>query len=299
MQATKVSEVFLQPEANGLLMQQSKSWSTIKLDYLTRYLERFIVAMRGKKWRAIHYIDLFAGPGKNQINESDEIVIGSPLIALTQKRPFDRYFFSDIVVDNITALDQRCTASQQYKKVKCSVGDANEQVNTIKARIDQIDRKFISGGNSWSSLNIAFLDPFGLELKWSTVETLAQVKFMDLIIYYSQMGITREASKEIDKPVPTVIDEFFGGTEWRAIYCEYQKHDEMFYHRKLLDLYKGKLEEFGYVIREADTDEPLIRSAKRRAPLYRLLFASKHKLGNKFWNDVTRKDATGQMKLKL
>ncbi len=299
MQATKASNVFLQPEADGLLMHQSKSWSTIKLDYLTRYLERFIVAMRVKKWRAIHYIDLFAGPGKNRINESDEIVLGSPLIALTHKRPFDRYFFSDIEADNIAALDQRCAASQQHKKVICSVGDANEQVNTIKARIDQIDRKYISGGNSWSSLNIAFLDPFGLELKWSTVETLAQVKFMDLIIYYSQMGITREASKEICKPTPTIIDEFFGSTEWRTIYREYQKRDEMFYHRKLLDLYKGKLEEFGYVIREVVTDEPLIRSAKRRAPLYRLLFASKHKLGNKFWNDVTRKDATGQMKFNL
>lgn len=273
------------------------SWSKIKLDYLERYLDRFIVAMRGKNWRAIHYIDLFAGAGKNQISETGEIIMGSPLIALTQKRPFDQYFFSDHNPENIDALQQRCAASDQHLKVHCSVGDANEQVSVIKTQIDQIDREFIDG--VWSSLNVAFIDPFGLELKWATVETLAQVKFMDLMIYYSQMGITREAAKAIKKPPPTAIDQFFGTTEWRSIYRQYQKHDEMFFHRDLLDLYKGRLEQFGYVIREAETDEPLIRSKKRRAPLYRLLFASKHKLGNKFWNDVTRRDATGQMKMPI
>lgn len=297
MQSMKPSDIYLQPETDGLLTRPIGRWTTIKLDYLARYLERFIVSMRGKDWRAIHYIDLFAGPGKNQINGTNEIVLGSPLISLTQKRHFDQYFFSDLDPANIAVLDQRCTVSPHYSKERFSVGDANSQVTAIKAKIDRIDGEFIK--DSWPSLNIAFLDPEGLELKWSTVETLAQAKRMDLIIYYSQMGITREAPKAIRKPAPTVIDEFFGGTEWRGIYRKYQTRGEKFYHRKLIDLYKGKLKDLGYVIQEVDADEPLVRSTKRRAPLYRLLFASKNKLGNKFWHDVIQKDATGQMKLPL
>lgn len=285
-------ERYLKPVDDGLLIPSTGRWTATKLDYLRRYLERFIVSMREKKWRAIHYIDLFSGTGKYQLRGTDRVVLGSPLIALTQKRPFDRYFFSDINPENIDVLKQRCTPSPHFEKIRFYVGDANTQVAKVKEEIDGIDNKYLEG--VWSSLNIAFLDPFGLELEWKTVETLAKSNRMDLVVYYSQMGITREAPKVIGKKPPTAIDDFFGGTEWRDIYREYQEKSEMFLHRKLLDLYKGKLKDLGYVIRDIQ-NEPLIRSTKRRAPLYRLLFASKHNLGNKFWNDVIKKDDSGQM----
>jgi len=44
-------------------------------------------------------------------------------------------------------------------------------------------------------------------------------------------------------------------------------------------------------------DEPLMRNAKKNAPLYRLLFASKHPLGSEFWHNVTRRDIHGQRRL--
>ena len=179
---------FLQPKDDDLLMPETGRWSKIKLDYLEKYLDRFIVSMRPQKWRAIHYIDLFSGSGKNKIKNTHEVILGSPLVALTRSRHFDVYFFSDNDPDNIAALKQRCAASDRYLRVKTNTGDANECVNTIMADINRIDKVYIE--NIWPSLNLAFLDPFGLELEWRTVKTLAQAKRMDLIIYYSQMGIT-------------------------------------------------------------------------------------------------------------
>ena len=38
---------------------------------------------------------------------------------------------------------------------------------------------------------------------------------------------------------------------------------------------------------------------KKNAPLYRLLFASKNPLGVKFWREVTKVDADGQLALPL
>ena len=53
-----------------------------------------------------------------------------------------------------------------------------------------------------------------------------------------------------------------------------------------MDLYKQKLRRLGYqeVFHDDEIgDEPLMRrTAEKNAPLYRLLFASKHPLGNKF-----------------
>ena len=66
-----------------------------------------------------------------------------------------------------------------------------------------------------------------------------------------------------------------------------------------MDYYKQKLQELGYkeVFRDDEVgDEPLMRNAKK-GPLYRLLFASKHPLGQKFWRAVTRRDVHGQTRL--
>jgi len=287
-----VLHIYFRPEEDGLPTRPVRRWTKDKLHFLAGYLEQFVIAMRGKPWRALHYIDLFAGPGKGCIQKSGEIILGSPLLALTQQRQFDGYFFADLDPVSVEALQQRCSASPHISAVRFYCGDANALVNRIQKEIERIDRKYIAG--AWPSLNLAFLDPEGLELKWKTVEALATATRMDMIIYYSQMGISREAPNEIDKTPPTTLDEFFGGTEWREIYARHQQQDERFLHRRLIDLYKSKLENFGYNIVEGP--EPLIRNVQRRAPLYRLLFMSKHKLGYKFWKNAVRKDANGQMK---
>jgi hypothetical protein len=40
-----------------------------------------------------------------------------------------------------------------------------------------------------------------------------------------------------------------------------------------------------------------MRNAKKNAPLYRLLFASKNNLGNDFWRKVTKRNVHGQGRL--
>lgn len=265
-------------------------WTYDKLYYLNAYIDRFIVSMRHKNWRAIHYIDLFAGPGKNSLPDG-RIIAGSPLLALSQKHPFDRYFFSDLAPENINALKQRCALHAQSQKITFQVGDANEVVKQVIQDIHQIDRPRT---DQWPSLNLAFLDPEGLELRWETVEKIAERR-TDMIIYYSQMGITRDALQEIQQQPPSKIDLFFGDTGWRKIYQQHQRGEEAFLHRALLDYYKNKLGAFGYKV-EDPLSEPIFTNSKN-APLYRLLFVCKSPLGNKFWADVTRNLPSGQLRL--
>lgn len=279
-------------QKDGLATNDVKEWSKQKLYYLENYLARFINSMRGKQWRSINYIDLFSGAGKGLL-ENKEIIIGSPLIALSQARSFDNYFFSDNDAVKIDALKARCSVHPDYPKITFAVNDANIQVKRIAQQIRSVNA--VSSPGKWSdSLNLAFLDPYGLELHWETVNTLAFLR-TDMIIYYSQMGITREAPLEIDQPPPTKIDEFFGDTKWRAMYQKYQQKDELTLHRQLLDYYKSKLGKFGYKVSDP-LPEPLMKNSKD-APLYRLLFVSKHDLGNKFWSDVNTRRADGQLSL--
>lgn len=281
---------YLEPQDDGLLMRPAGPWAADKLDYLARYINVFETAMRNK-WAVRYYIDLLSGPGKNRVRESGEILLGSPLIALTTRYPFTHYVFVDFSPENTQALQKRCSASPLAGQVTVLTGDCNELVDQIIGQILP---------DAGHSLNLAFLDPEGMELHWSTVEKLAQLPRMDLIINYPQGGLNRCMKRAFEARPPTEVDHFFGDTKWRQVYEAYLTGSlgERL-HFRLLDLYKGNLEKMGYQVhRDVDTgDSPLIRNAERRAPLYRLLFASKHPLGNEFWENITRREPSGQRRL--
>ena len=277
----------LETSDDGLPMRQGGEWTYTKLHFVNEYLYRFIVSMRGKNWRAIHYIDLFAGAGRNQL-DNGKIVHGSPILALAQPHSFKRYFFADLDSSNTAALKKRCRAfGADMSKIQIFTGDANQVVDRICDYIRRVDKKFIP--NVGQSLNLAFLDPEGLELHWDTVAKLASYR-TDMIIYYPQMGIARDA-----ETAPEAIDRYFGDKHWRQIYSQHKRGEERFLHRALLDYYKIKLQDFGYV-EDPFSEEPLFTNSKD-APLYRLLFVSKHGLGNEFWNNVTSKLPNGQIRL--
>lgn len=271
---------------DNLPMRDSGPWVAEKLDYLERYINVFETSMR-KKWPKRYYIDLFAGPGKCKCREAKMVYLGSPLLALTTKYPFTDYIFVDKDADSIATLRQRCSFSPLYNKIQFITDDANHVASTIVRSVQG------------PSLNLAFLDPDGLELQWNTVATLAKIEKIDLIIHYSQMGLNRAMPLAFQSGAQTDVDLFFGDTGWRTIYGKYQRREEQFLHRHLMDYYKKKLQDLGYKEALRDDEigaEPLMRN-ERNAPLYRLLFASKHPLGLQFWQKVVGRNVYGQKRL--
>jgi len=287
---------YLLPEDDGFPTRVFGTWTTEKLDYVRRYIYMFEKSMREKPWRQRSYIDLYAGTGKYRAEENGEVHLGSTLLALATEYPFTHYYFAESDSSNLNILKQRCQLAPQ--KIRFYEGNANQKVNEIVREIISVDKQKIP--DQWSSLNLAFLDPDGLELEWNTVETLARVNKMDLIIYYSQFGLNLNLKNCYQTKNETTIDRFFGDAEWRKIFEKWKLKDSIAgIHRDLIDYYKSKLHALGYVdIVEPETGvEPLMRTSKTKAPLYRLLFASKNKLGHDFWKTVTRKDVWGQSRL--
>jgi three-Cys-motif partner protein len=283
---------YLQPVDDGLPMRESRPYVCDKLEYIKRYVNTFSTSMKNQKWHSINYIDLFAGHGKYKVvaRNNEKFLLGSALLALTASTPYDNYFFCELDLDIFDSLAKRCKESPIFNRVKLFCGDSNILVNEIGSIIKKLDS--MKPSNKWNSLNLAILDPEGLELKWKTISLLAQCKRMDLIIYYPEMALNREMGNQI-KADRSLIDDFFGTQEWRNIYSQHE-HGKPGKHRKLINLYIGNLKKHGYQILEQDP--PLIRNS-RRGPLYRLLFASKHPLGYEFWNNVTNTDSGGQPKL--
>jgi three-Cys-motif partner protein len=284
---------FLECEEDGLHMRDAGPWAAEKLDYLCRYLNAFTVSMHNSPWRKIHYIDLFSGPGKCIVEENRKVLLGSPLLALKLQNPFDKYYFVDSKESILNTLKKRCEDNILSERIEFLNGDGNIVVKDIVDQILEIDKPFIKG--VWHSLNLAFLDPPGLQLKWKTVAELGKVKKMDLIIYYPEGPLNRRMVIEINSPNNTSVDKFFGGIEWREIYQQKKLVQNQSPHRDLINLYKEKLKSLGY--KKIEANDPLMRNKDRNAPLYRLILASKNGLGYKIWNQVTRRDVYGQSKL--
>jgi len=119
--------------------------------------------------------------------------------------------------------------------------------------------------------------------------------------YYPQNALDRNIAQFCERGDETPADRYFGDREWRTVYAEWQRtRAPGGLHPRLMDYYKERLRSLGYaeVLRDDETgDEPLIRNSDRNAPLYRLLFASKHPLGHEFWHKVTQRDLHGQRRL--
>ena len=270
---------YLRNEADELPTRESQDYAKDKLTILKGYLARFTTAMKDKQWRALNYIDLQAGPGKNIFDPSGDTFLGSPLLALTTRFPFDNLHLVEMGAMEYGALETRVGASDRSANVQLYNEDCNVAVDRIVELIKQIDQEYIH--EVWPSLNLAFLDPEGLEIQWQTVEKLAGLSRMDLIINFSTSGITRNAGLAAANEDDTTVDRFFGTREWRTIYDEIRNQDSSVVRRTLIDFYLRRLKDMGYV--ETVPQEKEFKN-QRNVQIYTMIFASKNDLGIKFWN---------------
>jgi len=273
---------FLVEVDDGLITRVSQPYALYKLKALDEYLKRTSAAMRAKPWRERYFIDLQAGPGKNQIG--NDVYFGSPLIALTTAPPFTQYRFNELEMPEFLALQQRVNSSPLRANVKLYQRDANEVVRDICDEIEARDAERLK--DIWPCFNVAFLDPEGLELHWPTIEKLAQMNRMDLIINFSTGGINRLLGTNKVENIQH-IDRFFGTSDWP--HSLDKKADGK--RRAWIDFYLGRLLQFGYKI-EIDPEwgnmEMAIKNSKN-VQVYSMIFASKHTLGSKFWGQSTKK----------
>ena len=142
-----------------------------KLQLVAHYLECYATALKNQRFERL-YIDAFAGTGawtkRNKSSEPqlplldvDDIKEGSARRALRVEPPFDRYIFIEKSRRKSSALRR---LGQEFPALAHSIEvvtkDANEALWELCRRTD------------WrKSRAVVFLDPFGFEVRWETVET--------------------------------------------------------------------------------------------------------------------------------
>ena len=273
-------------------------WAREKLQALGQYLNFYTTVLKKQShWlRGTIFVDAFAGPGLSRVRtkekaaeppglfgpdpESDkaeaEFLKGSPRVALDIANPFTSYIFVERDPQRIADLQALKNQYASTRAITVHEGDANAAV-----------QGWLTSGIDWAHHRaVVFLDPFGMQVPWSTMETLAKTKAVEVIINFPLgMAIQRLLTRSGDIPPgwQMSLDTFFGSPEWRDLI--YAEDADLFGPKKrkvegsgvkLLEWYRARLKAiFGHV-----STARLIKNT-RGNPLYYLIWAGPNATGLK------------------
>jgi three-Cys-motif partner protein len=250
------------------------SWTRDKLKILQQYLPGYLLATTKALERI--YIDAFAGPGLNRLKGRSLTPDGSPLIALDARAPngtkFDRLFF--IERDRTVAAELRgvLNTRDHARRARVITGDVNEELPKLFTKLPRRSPTFV------------FVDPEGIEPRWSTIEAIAPWQTELLINFPLGMSIKRNLDS-------AKVTAYFGTDQWRGLW----KSTGPGRTRALLQLYKERLWELGY--RHTTQDDRLVKTSGGRH-LYYLVFVSKVDVAKRIMTWVfSQPDAAGQARM--
>jgi three-Cys-motif partner protein len=265
---------------DGLPARPTGSWVHDKEYYLGRYLNIFTKGV-GRKWQGkLSYIDLFSGPGRCVIRSTGEEVEGSPFVALNCD--FASYVFVDIP-EILSTLRARLKNHPKSSQISFIEGDCN----TV---IDQVRK-----ASPADHLTVAFIDPTGLQIQFSTIKQLVQNRKMDLLMTI-QLGMAiRLNLRSYSQGETAALSAYMGNEEWRKDIEAGGSASQA--ARRIQQRYLQHLHTLGYgTVKDREID---IRSDRNNLLLYFMVLASRHELGEKFWLKATQIQRSGQRFLNL
>jgi len=206
------------PETTRVGHRFGNASTDIKLDVIAAYLRQFTTALR-ERFPDLIYIDVFSGSGAREVlhkaapadlveaarEEWIEERRGSARLALENSPPFSRLVF----IENKKAF---CRAlrelADQYpdREVEVLRGDANDKV------LEAIRRP------SWAGTRaVMFIDPYGMQLRWATLEAISRTEAVDLWYLVTLQGLYRQATQDRRKITPkkrAALNRMLGSEGW-------------------------------------------------------------------------------------
>ncbi len=245
----------IRKEARGIVEVENHIYPILKYTLIAVYVGTYANAIKSfKKYNKngkICYLDATAGAGiyigKDQKGK-EWPVFGTGVIGLimpayglkklgTVKKKAPQHFDAAIFyeIDN----KKRLFLQRLHKRIEDNVHIPSERkyysdINTID--LDELG-KF--GCAHW----LVVIDPFGAEIKWSTMQKILSLN-ADIIFNYMCAALRRQLPHQCKDG--GAFDDFFGNSNWRSL-CNYSEG----VGEKLFELYKNNIEGRGYTVYHA------------------------------------------------
>ncbi len=194
-------------------------WTAEKLEILRKYLGAYSRIMNRQHFH-FAYIDAFAGTGYYKKSTDDSIQLsllpitekesnfleGSARIALQVEPEFEKYIFIEKDEERFRELEK---LKIEFPEKKDKIILVNEEAN---AYLKGLCKK------SWEKHRaVMFLDPFGMQIKWETLEMIAKTKAIDLwFLFPLGQAVNRLLRRDgsIIEANRKRLNEIFGTEDW-------------------------------------------------------------------------------------
>jgi len=210
-------------------------WTEEKLEMLRKYLAAYTKALKDQPFD-LKYIDAFAGTGYRELKienssqllfpeladeEAQNFLKGSAGISLEISPPFDEYIFIEKSPQRYAEL---LKLKDRYPKLADRIRCENKECNIF---IQHLCRKI-----DWSENRaVLFLDPFGMQVKWETMQAIASTGAIDVwILFPLGVGVNRLLKRDGNIPSGwrTRLDMVFGTTDWYKRFYQELKRQGLF-----------------------------------------------------------------------
>ncbi|GAB3666244.1 hypothetical protein GCM10028791_42040 [Echinicola sediminis] len=271
-------------------------WTEIKIRVFKKYLYAYMQIMKDKPWKLI-YFDGFAGSGDIQTQkETEEVIEGTArhVLSFEDPRKFDFYYFVEKDLDNAQLLQRIINNdySSLNGKTKVAGGDdCNQKLVDMAGFLRKPEGRYYKA--------IAFIDPYGMQVKWSALESLKKLGVDLWILVPTGIGINRLLKKreKSGKVWFETLANFFG-LESEDIEAKFYYEDPqmvLFGNQKFkkienavevaANLYQERLKTiFKYV------SDPLPLRNSTNAVLFHFMAASNVPVAVKIANDIIKKE---------
>ncbi len=200
-----------------------------KLQVLEKYLGAYQKVLKNTGLTTI-FFDAFAGTGEipleqtgglfQDVEEAEPFIEGSARRALGIDPPFGQYIFVEKSKRKATQLEGlKRDFPHLAAKIKIERADANSAI-----------QKFCESTNWKRYRAVLFLDPFGNQVGWSTLEVIAKTKAIDVwYLFPAHLGVNRQISSaaEFDAAKAASLDWVFGTDKWREEFLKTTKASDL------------------------------------------------------------------------
>lgn len=268
-------------QADDLVLPEVGSWAKEKHRKVAYYCSLFSKSMKNK-WDCRVYIDLFASAGKGKIRATEEIILGSPLLALNLDLGFDRHLFCESDDASMQALQAR--VARHFPDAECAFvqGDTNDNVQAILSAVPAFNKDF-------KGLSLCFVDPYKKgELHFSTIEQIASNLYVDfLVLIPSFMDINRNLHN-YTRVSDHSLDIYLGTDAWRAAW-ESRSRSSQSFGLFIADQFGLQMQRLGFIYEGLEDMELVRMGSDQNLPLYHLAFFSKNQRGLTFWRETVKR----------
>ncbi len=236
--------------------------------------------MVGKpQWSAgLVYVDLLAGPGICQIRDNGKRLPGSALIAAHASKQFAKIICVELDPQNAEACRERLALTPSAAQAEVLVGDCNALIDDVSCRIPR------------RALTLAFIDPPGFDIQFSTLARLSQNRQVDYLLLFADAIDLIRNFDEYAANEGSKLDRFFGTqSKWRELLRASDAKSGHSLSEAVRKLFERQMkEQLGY----GGFDYKTIKGPHGK--LYDLVYTSKHARGLEFWKKISLTDQGGQ-----